>query len=406
MYTQWFNLEQLPFRLRPDPSFLYVAGETATQYESLLEAVRTGSGPVFITGDTGVGKSTLIRAATTGAGGSVSIAHLLQPNLTLNEMYDALFEQFGLEPTTESRAARRRALDAHIAERRRDGQRALIVADDAHLFTPEALNELRAMCGTGHNWNMILVGEPELTVNLRAAGPGFEQSGGVNIHIQPLNEARTGQYIRYRLRLAGAGARELFANDAIETIYRYTGGIPRKIHMLCDSALLNAESRKGARVEVRDVLDAARDLKWGEPRIAAPAPPGDPPAATPRRKPPARPVAVPHTPRPDQLEVYPKQTATVTLCYRGQKLGSTTVEKGTLLIGRGTDCGVQIESMYVSRRHCRILTDDQGSQIEDLGSANRLMVNGRITERCDLVDGDLITVGKHILLFRAGALRH
>ena len=90
MYTDWFKLKRLPFRLRPDPDFLDLTGETAAVYESLRATVATGRGLVSLVGEAGVGKTTLLHALAEEHQGAMSIARIQHPNITVEELLDAL----------------------------------------------------------------------------------------------------------------------------------------------------------------------------------------------------------------------------------------------------------------------------------------------------------------------------
>ncbi|HEX9140223.1 MAG TPA: FHA domain-containing protein [Steroidobacteraceae bacterium] len=384
MYTRWFKLDQLPFRLRPDPAFLYLARENATTYETMLEAVRGGAGPLCVTGEAGVGKSTLTRSATAGAGAELHVASLLQPHLTREEMYEALFDQFGLPSTAEPPERRRQLLLDFAKQQGGNGKRSLIVADDAHLFTPAALADLAGLSASNRSWNVILVGEPNLAAQLRTAAASSGTEPVNEMEVLPLNLAATEDYVKHRLSIAGASNREIFRADSFGEIYRYTGGIARQVHILCDSALSLAESHSSEKVSVRDILDAVRELKWTEYRAPTTTIMAAPSLAAPGRE----------SPGGDA-----DPTPTLTLRLGDKLISRMRLRTGRLIVGRNSQCDLQIVSAYISRRHCQITTDGVESFVEDLGSANHVLVNGVAVSRCRLKNKDVITLGKHTLIY-------
>ncbi len=77
---------------------------------------------------------------------------------------------------------------------------------------------------------------------------------------------------------------------------------------------------------------------------------------------------------------------------------------GANFVGRGEGTDVVVESVTVSRRHARIVVEGDHATIEDLGSRNGTLVDGRrVTEPTALVDGSAITTGSEQLIFRASA---
>src|SRR5258708_5397198 len=116
MYTEWFKLKRLPFRLRPDPDFLYEAGELGRILESLRAAVITGHGVACLTGESGVGKTTLLHALAQQNAGSMTVARVQQPSLTPEELINTLAEQFRLPPQESSGREATARLTRFVAE--------------------------------------------------------------------------------------------------------------------------------------------------------------------------------------------------------------------------------------------------------------------------------------------------
>ncbi len=447
MYTSWFRFDQLPFRLRPDPAFLYLHGHNAEQYRQLLEALRTPGPVVTLSGEPGVGKSTWLRAALLAVqDDSLLVAQLLQPDLSSEELYSALSDQFGVQVQGSAVSEHAQAQQRFFAEQRAAGHQALIVCDDAHQFPAAALTALLQLSTTRNAPRVILAGEPSLDTHFKAAS-GARIRERLSLAIEPLSKSELAAYIRHRLKLAGAAEREIFAEETFAEIHRYTGGVPRLINILCDKSLGLAERHSSDTVALRDVHEAVRELKWAEyqPQLrsdiaSAPAAESTPPDAV--SSDPAALAAADSTAKVETataapspaahtatqvltdppLTLQPASTAraasnsadpqrpvagaapTLILHHRGTELRRVALKEGRLMIGRSADNDLQIDSQWVSRSHCQIVTGKDGCFVEDLGSTNGVMVNMKRVRLSRLKPDDVITLGEHTLTFTLGDL--
>ena len=72
---------------------------------------------------------------------------------------------------------------------------------------------------------------------------------------------------------------------------------------------------------------------------------------------------------------------------------------GRIIVGRTPDNDLQIDSRFVSRHHCQIITTPQACVIEDLNSTNGIYVKSKRVRRHYLNDGDVVLIGKHELIY-------
>jgi general secretion pathway protein A len=156
---------------------------------------------------------------------------------------------------------------------RRD-QIALLIIDEAQNLSAEMLEEVRLLSNletpTSKLLQILLVGQPELNDILdRPDLRQLRQRIVLRHELRPFDEEETGAYVEERLRLAGYTGKEVFKRSAVRTIWEVTGGVPRLVNVVCDSALLLGYARGWTRIERGAILEVARDL--------------DLPAATPRR---------------------------------------------------------------------------------------------------------------------------
>jgi len=384
MYTDWFKLKRLPFRLRPDPEFLYLNGEGSAIFEALRAATATGRGAMALIGEAGVGKTTLLHAIAQQRQGAMSVGRIQQPNLTSQELLQALCEQWNLKPGAEAPAEARAVLKRFVAEEVGHGRSVIILVDEAHRLATATLKELLNLCARQPAPLTVLAGAPELRAQLTALaeGAGAASPPVTFLQIPRLDTQGTEGYLRHRLSVAGSGSRTLFDADTVAEIQRYTGGTPQLINELCDAAMTQAETHNSPRVGLAEIRSAAHELKWVE--FAARAPTTASGVAAPARREALR----------AELDVQ----------QSGKPVRRLELKPGRITIGRGPDCGLQLDSQFVSRHHCQIITTVDQSFVEDLGSTNGITVNGRRRQLHKLAPQDQIVVGDHTLTYLETAI--
>ena len=382
MYTDWFKLKKLPFRLRPDPEFLYLAGEIAHVFEALRAAVASGHGVLVLLGEAGVGKTTLLHAIAREHQGAMKVARLQQPNLTSAELLDALAEQCGLPPATGAVPGTAGRLARFVAEETDQHRPVLVLVDEAHRCTQSALRELLSLGALQPAPLIVLAGEPELLATLAALDAQQATAPLIGtLRLPRLSLAQLEGYLGYRLSVAGSAGRALFDADTLPEILRYTGGTPQLINMLCDSAMSLAETHNSQRIGLVEIRDAVHELKWVEFSARAPARPAAATGSNPQ-------LVAPRAMVPE-LDVQ----------QSGRHVNRLTLKPGRLIIGRAEDAGLRLDSQFVSRQHCQIITTADQSFVEDLGSTNGILVNGRRRRMHRLIPQDKIVIGDHTLIY-------
>jgi len=265
MYERFFGLEDAPFRLTPDPRYLFLS----KKHEDALAHLKLGlteSGFVCITGDVGTGKTTLLRHFLAGLGADVSTAYVFNPSLSALELLQTINTEFGLTATSTCKKALTDVLNAHLLALRRDGRRAVVVIDEAQALDIDVLEQLRLLSNletpTEKLLRIILVGQPQLrALLLHPELVQLNQRITLRWHIGPLAPGETQAYVRHRLSVASHGkARDVFARRALVLLHRYSGGVPRLVNMLAHRALLAAFATDRARVTAADVKKAHREV--------------------------------------------------------------------------------------------------------------------------------------------------
>ncbi len=392
MYLDLFKLRELPFRLSPDPQFLYLSRNHARAKAYMESTIWFTDGFVVITGEIGSGKTTLIETFLRELGPDVLVAQINQTQVSAPEFLQAVLVQFGFQPFRMKKAELLATLNQFLIEQYAAQRKVLLIVDEAQNLSLRVLEEIRLLSGVETTkekvLRIILAGQPELSEKLDSPElVQLAQRVRLRFHLSALSRAEVESYIRHRLDVAGAEGREIFAPETFEKIYRYTSGTPRLVNTLCDTAMMSAYGADRDRVLLADVDAALEELQWRDP-ASAPRP------LAPRL------VAVPE---PEIRAPRPAADGPVLgrllLLTGGEQVAELALREGRHVLGRTSDNDLQIDSRFVSRHHCQVVTTPSACVIEDLNSTNGIYFQRRRVRRHSLNDGDEITIGKHTLRY-------
>ena len=243
MYERHFGLAGKPFSLLPDPSFLYMGKRHSSAFAMLEYGIDNMAGFTVISGEIGSGKTTLIRHLLNRLGPEITAGLIWNTHRTFGELLDWVLLAFDIEHRPgDSRAALYRVFIDFMIDQYAQGKRVVLIVDEAQNLDIETLEELRLLSNINADKDqllqLILVGQPELREKLlRPDLRQFAQRIAVDYHLEPLDEQETTAYIRYRMIVAG-GRYGTFQRSAYPAIYKASGGVPRIINMICDTALV------------------------------------------------------------------------------------------------------------------------------------------------------------------------
>lgn len=266
MYERFYGLADLPFRLTPDPRYLFLSPRHADALAHLKLGLTESSGFVCITGDVGTGKTTLLRHFLAGLGDDVHAAYVFNPALTSLELLQTIDAEFGLPTTSGSKAELVAALNAHLLAEHAAGRRSVVVVDEAQALDLAVLEQLRLLSNlettTEKLLRIVLVGQPQLRDLLQHPDlTQLNQRITLRWHIGPLTRRETAAYVRHRVDVAaGTPGRVLFTRGALGRIHRLSGGVPRLINMIAHRALIAGFAAERPRVGVRTIEHVHREL--------------------------------------------------------------------------------------------------------------------------------------------------
>jgi len=329
----------------------------------------------------------------------VVVAQINQTQVSAIDFLQAVLVQFGFSPFKMRKAELISTVNTFLVEQYSAGRKVLLIVDEAQNLTMRVLEEIRLLSGVETTKDkvlrIILAGQPELNDKLDAPELAqLMQRVRLRFHLQTLSEAETQSYIQHRLDVAGAGDREIFAADTFAEVFRYCGGVPRLINTLCDTAMMAAYTSDRSKVTRADIISAVRELQWVE-YGARPQPPPPQPAEAGGAAPAA-------TAGPGAT------LGRLLVASDGRTVQEITLRVGRVIVGRTPDNDVQIDSRFISRHHCQVITTAHSCVIEDLNSTNGIYVKSNRVRRHHLNDGDVVLIGKHELIYvdeRAGRAR-
>jgi general secretion pathway protein A len=382
MYPQFFGFDKLPFRLRPDPDFLYPGPEYLRARAKLLDDLRGRSRVVLLTGPAGVGKTLLLEDVLREIGGQFALCRINQPHISASELIQALLLQLGgsSADTDADRARPFPELAATLGSVAAREAAPLLIIDDAQWLSGATLRAFGDILARAPRLKLLLAvrnGQQAYIEDFASRTGISEEPRRVELH--PFSADAAKSYIERRLAVAGGAGKELFEADAYAMIYQHTGGAARLINVLCDAALHAACMRVSGHVGTAEISVATQDSRWPEAL--------------------ARDRAAPSAAAEKEATTAPAAPAQLLISHAGELIGTWPLKPGRISIGRAADNELQLDARYISRHHCQVVTVGNVSTIDDLGSVNGICVNGKVVTHHILQHQDRIMLGEHVLTY-------
>ncbi len=265
MYSNFFGFKERPFKLLPDPTYLFLSKSHEEALAHLKYAVEHGDGFVEITGEVGTGKTTLCRVFLDRLSDDTEAAYIFNPRLDEVQLLKAINDELHITSSGDNIKELVDALNVFLMQMKAANKNVILIIDEAQNLSIDVLEQLRLLSNLETTRSkliqIILVGQPELAEmldshELRQLG----QRVTLSCYLAPLTFKETSAYIEHRLQIALTKPGRLFSKNALKEIYTYASGIPRLINIICDRSLLIAYSRNRKKISGNMVRMAIREL--------------------------------------------------------------------------------------------------------------------------------------------------
>ncbi len=267
MYCSFFGFQEKPFDVTPDHRFLYMTGRHREALASILYGIRERRGFITLIGAAGTGKTTLLHAAINRLDPYTKVAFIFNSDLPFLQVLALILDEFRLLGSTKklTKLDAFRRLNDFAIQQMSQGGNVVIMVDEAQNFDNRTIEGLRLLSnlesGNHKMIQVVLSGQPELNAKLDTEKmQQFVQRISLKRYILPLDKKDIYIYIQHRLKIAKYAGDSLFSRRALQLISEYSQGIPRKINVICDNALLTAYAMGKKRIKASIMEETINDF--------------------------------------------------------------------------------------------------------------------------------------------------
>lgn len=265
MYESYFGLVERPFSIAPDPQYLYMSARHKEAMAHLSYGLSQGGCFIVLTGEVGTGKTTLCRNLLSDLPESVDVALILNANINETELLQTICDELGID--YEESNSQKQLLDLinqYLLSTFAKNRQTVLIIDEAQLLSRDVLEQVRLLTNletTKHKLlQIILIGQPELSDMLtRNDLRQLAQRVTARYHLGALQSSEIEEYVNFRLGVAGC-KQPLFSKQGLSKLHQLSDGIPRKINVLADHALLSAYSQSQRSVDSKNIKQAAGEV--------------------------------------------------------------------------------------------------------------------------------------------------
>lgn len=275
MYNRFYGFRENPFNQTPDSDFFFASDKHRSALDALLYAIQQSKGFVVVTGDIGSGKTTVMRKLLRELGDTVQSAVITNTHISPKGILTLVMEDLGIpyRPGPKERVLVQ--LNEHLIQQAMEDRNVVLLVDEAQNLTPSCLEEIRMLSNLETEKEkliqIVLIGQPELRKKLEMRClEQLRQRIAIHVHLTPLDEEETKQYILHRLKRAVTNfsyVESLFHREALSCIYHYSRGVPRIINHLCDRALLTACLSETKQITPFVIEEAITELRFKGEKI-------------------------------------------------------------------------------------------------------------------------------------------
>lgn len=266
MYCEYFGFKENPFKITPDPRYIFLSEQHREAFAHLLYGIQQHSGFIEIIGEVGSGKTTLLRALLNELDDSqYRTALIFNPCLSAQELLSNINREYGIPADNLSTALLLDELNRFLLRENSAGRTVVLVIDEAQNLDPHVLEQIRLLSNLETESDkliqIVLAGQPELGVLLADSRlRQLSQRITVRYQLLPMNYEDTCAYVTHRMELAGGWKAATFEKGALKKLFRYSGGLPRLINVICDRALLIGFTEDSRTITASMVRQAIREI--------------------------------------------------------------------------------------------------------------------------------------------------
>lgn len=267
MYNDFYKLKESPFNITSDPGFFFSSSRHKEAFDHLIYGIGTRKGIIVITGEIGTGKTTLCRTLLNRLDKTVKTALILNPNFSDLQLLQMIINDLDIQYTKKTKLDLVGAITLFLIEESAKGHNVAVVIDECQNLNVRQLEQIRLLSNLETEkeklLQIILVGQPELGEKLKnPALRQLTQRVSVRYHILPLQKNEVEDYIKHRLKVAGADPKLHFTPQAIDDIFAISQGTPRVINILCDRALLAGYTRETFTISHSLIQESAKEIQF------------------------------------------------------------------------------------------------------------------------------------------------
>jgi general secretion pathway protein A len=269
MYEQHFGLKEEPFSIAPNPRFLYMSARHREALAHLVYGINNYGGFILLTGEVGTGKTTISRCLLEQIPEDANVALIINPKIMAGELLATLCDELHIDYPKDTTSIKTFIdhINKYLLEANARGEKTVVIIEESQNLTTDVLEQLRLLTNLETNQHkllqIIMIGQPELLETLKQTEiRQLEQRITARYHLLPLSSNESAEYVRHRLSVAGMRD-QIFLPSVLKKIYKYTGGVPRRINILCDRAMLGAYVQNVKVIDNKILNNAAKEV-FGE----------------------------------------------------------------------------------------------------------------------------------------------
>ncbi len=265
MYLSFYKLSEKPFQITTDPKFLWLGEKHKEALAVLKYGIMENMGFLLLTGDVGTGKTTLINSLSNSMGDNIIFTKVPDPSMEKLDFLNYVAHSFNIDKTFDNKGSFLIQFEKFLTDSYLNNKKVLLIIDEAQRLDSDLLEEIRLLSNIEREntklLNIFFVGQNEFNQILaEEQNRALRQRITVNYEIFPLTAQETGDYIRFRLKVAGA-KKKIFSSDAIHEVFRFSDGFPRLINIICAHALLTGFVRNIKSIKADVIGECAKELK-------------------------------------------------------------------------------------------------------------------------------------------------